>query len=102
MGHMVLEFNEQVNYLYSVSISDPRNFSDENKTKSQRIVAEYMPFSKSGKFEIIFSNEPIAERVPRTIYICYEKAVEDFLREFRMLTLHGENEDYFFGIFFRR
>ena len=100
MGHMVLEFNEQVNYLYSVSISDPRNFSDENKTKSQRIVAEYMPFSKSGEFEIIFSNEPIAERVPRTIYICYKKAVEDFLREFRMLTVHGENEDYFFRDFF--
>lgn len=100
MGHMIAEFNEQVFYLYNISMSDPRSFSDDNMTKEQLVSAEYVSYCKSGEFQVVFSNSEIKEKMPRTVFVVHNIAIENLLREMRLLNVPGKNEINFFKDFF--
>ena len=100
MGHMIVEYGEQLFCLYNISMCDPRIFSEDNITKEQTVTAEYVSYCKSGEFQIVFSNSLIKTKMPRVVYIEYNLAVEDLLREMRLLNVQGKNEINFFKDFF--
>ena len=100
MGHLIIEISEQMNYLYGVTMTDPHVFTQKDPNKAQIISAEYVPFCGSSDFCIMYSDDSVSERFPRTIYICYDLAVEDFLRELRLMHVQSEKDIYFFRNFF--
>lgn len=100
MEHMIVVFDDQGFYLYNISMNDPRSFTKENMTKEQRVAAEYVSYSKSGEFQIAFSNSKFGKEIPGTVYEVYDTSVEDILRELRLLYLQGKNEINFFKDFF--
>lgn len=100
MGNLLIEYAEQFNYLYGVSMTDPRKFTADDPFKAQIIRGEYVPFRNSGDFEIMFSDDPLERPSPRTVLVTYDTAVEDFLLSFRLLNLQNGKGDNLFRDFF--
>lgn len=100
MGRLIFIINDQINYLYSVSMTDPHLFDAENMLKAQRISAEYVSFCGAGAFDVVFSNTEILDKINNTVYNIYPSAIEDFLLELRLQKVQDENEAYFFREFF--
>ena len=100
MGNLLIEYAEQFNYLYGVSMTDPRKFTADDPFKAQIIRGEYVPFRNSGDFEVVFSDDPLERPSPRTVLVTYDTAVEDFLLSFRLLNLQNGKGDNLFRDFF--
>lgn len=100
MGNLVVELNEQVNYLYGVTMTDPRKLTKSDPAKEQRVTAEYVAFCGAGDFEIVFSDTPFKVQPPRSVCVVYDTAVEDFLLGLRLFNVQSGKDSYFFRDFF--